>query len=613
MTFIMRLLVDNADVESADSNNPAVDLLIRTIIEEKVFDNEYIDTQAEVALGPQFDLQHRLGIASASKKRNTVISEGQIVEMKRVERLNIETGLYEPIVPDKDGQVKMISKKRINVSDDGPERETRVMLTVKKQYQRETFKETTESENSFDLDAVSLDGDESDASKEKQSLDLPKEGLETKINHWNLEDVNSMVSHEATDEMPSLHNSNDNIGTENPQNNLDEIRPRIVEPEHFDKTSILTESKETFMTKENRYKYAPSASTRYVETHSEVESPNKYFAKRTTLLLLACRIKKWSLVESILDNYTPNVNHKDAQGSNALHLTIKASNADMCKNMINRMKKNELKSEVDIDGKTALKLMTEMILNGSAHDEFDYLEEKILKITGQKKNPYRKHTPQVVVDKTKEQKFQLYRGQSCGFSFECLKPPVWTCRGNNCGVEVTLEKDLTFADLNHYSRHACSTEVRVRYKKGKIHIDQFKFECEDESDTDEIEVWSCMAEGCDATIKVDAENQLLIKALGLHNCQPSLKMEVDKNCGILGGHVFWKNPGDAYWYCDDQCCKRAGCKITTVGEGLVLKYPHTQGMHKRKEHRQAAEQVPADEGCAVEDDDDDAGFSGMFE
>ena len=50
-----------------------------------------------------------------------------------------------------------------------------------------------------------------------------------------------------------------------------------------------------------------------------------------------------------------------------------------------------------------------------------------------------------------------------------------------------------------------------------------------------------------------------------------------------------------------------------MGEGLVLKYPHTQGMHKRKEHRQAAEQVPADEGCAVEDDDDDAGFSGMFE
>ena len=52
-----------------------------------------------------------------------------------------------------------------------------------------------------------------------------------------------------------------------------------------------------------------------------------------------------------------------------------------------------------------------------------------------------------------------------------------------------------------------------------------------------------MDEGCDATIKVDAEEQLFIKALGLHNCQTSLKMEVDKNYGMLDGHVFWKNPG----------------------------------------------------------------------
>ena len=156
-----------------------------------------------------------------------------------------------------------------------------------------------------------------------------------------------------------------------------------------------------------------------------------------------------------MDTYTPNPNHKDAEGSNSLHLTIKANNADMCKKMINRVHRNELKSEVNIDGKNALKLMTEMILNGSTHIEFDFLEEKILKITGQKHNPYRKPKAQSKADflaTKKDQKLRLIRGESCGFSFECLKPPIWICRGNNCGVEITMEEDFSFKDLNHISR-----------------------------------------------------------------------------------------------------------------------------------------------------------------
>ena len=110
---------------------------------------------------------------------------------------------------------------------------------------------------------------------------------------------------------------------------------------------------------------------------------------------------------------------------------------------------------MNIDGKNALKLMTEMILNGSAHIEFDFLEEKILKITGQKHNPYRKPKAQSKADflaTKKDQRLRLIRGESCGFSFECLKPPIWICRGNNCGVEITMEEDFSFKDLNHISR-----------------------------------------------------------------------------------------------------------------------------------------------------------------
>ena len=329
MTFLMRLLVDNADISSADANDPAVDLLIRTIIEGNFFDNEYIDMKTEIDLGPQFDLQHRLGIISANKKRNSVIADGQIPAMKRVNKLNVETGDYEPIVPDKDGQVKMISKERIKVRDDGLEKKTRVMLTVKRPESKlqETIKEEFGSEGSSSLGALSVNGDESEDDNVKPSIDLPEEELETKISQWNLNDNEAMYSDDAnaSNKIPSLDLSKDHIGTKIHNKNIDEVRDRIVEPEHFDKTSILTDTDETFMTKENRYKYAPSASTRYVETHTEVETPSKYFAKKTTMLLLACKLRKWPLVESLMDTYTPNPNHKDAEGSNSLHLTIKAN------------------------------------------------------------------------------------------------------------------------------------------------------------------------------------------------------------------------------------------------------------------------------------------------
>ena len=119
MTFIMRLLVDNADQDSADSNDPCVDLLLKAIIEGQFFSDEYIDIQAELGLGPQFDLQHRLGLVSANKEKNSVFLDGQIIPVKRLVRKNLETGLYEPVVPEKDCQEKVISKQKVKISENG--------------------------------------------------------------------------------------------------------------------------------------------------------------------------------------------------------------------------------------------------------------------------------------------------------------------------------------------------------------------------------------------------------------------------------------------------------------------------------------------------------------
>ena len=451
MTFLMRILVDNADKENADSNDPGVDMLIKYIIERKYFTDEHIDSVAKLPLGTQFETQHYQGEVSENKVSNTVIVEGQIIPMKRVMKRNPDSGQYEPMECSKKGQEKMISKPRLKVREgkDGKEKETRIMLTVKKEHSEEEESVEEEYDSADSFEAVSLDEDNVESSNITPSLDLPD--IEDKIGPWKL-DEKALNYGTSSNEVDFSENSIESLSEDM---NINKIRDKIVEPEHFDKTSFITESKETFMTKEHRYEYAPSASTRYVETHSEVETPSPYFANKTTLLLLACRTKKWELVESLLDNYTPNTSHKDEKGSNALHLAIEANNPYIAKKIIGKMDNNVLKSEVNSTGKTALKLITEMILNGSPHDEFNSLEKAILQKTGQKQNPYR--TPKLSksemnVVKSKTQKLQLVRRISCGFTFQYLKPSVWVCAENNCGVGISVDEDITFKDLNHSKR-----------------------------------------------------------------------------------------------------------------------------------------------------------------
>ena len=99
MTFLMRLFSDNED--SLYVSTKRTDLLIKCIIEGKYFDDEYIKIEADVELATQFELQHRLGVKSVNKKKNLIISTDQLMKVKRIERLNVETGQYEKIVPDK--------------------------------------------------------------------------------------------------------------------------------------------------------------------------------------------------------------------------------------------------------------------------------------------------------------------------------------------------------------------------------------------------------------------------------------------------------------------------------------------------------------------------------
>ena len=300
MTFLMRLLVESTETKGK-LYVPEMDLLIQNLIKRKFFDAEYINTKSELELGPQFDQQHILGIASEHKKTNTVISKAQLIPTKRIEKLNTETGEYEPFAMD--GQIKVVSKDKVKVIENGEERTTRVMITAQKPEENISFHEYSSNEivdegcfqGDENLpDSVSLDNDESEDENQIKgpAIDLEEDCLESKIGRWT---ANVEPQHQ------------------------EEIKNKVLRPEHFDKTSVLTKSNETFMTKENKYKYAKSASTRFIETHSIIETPSKHYAKRTTLLLLSCRTEKWKITECILDDYSAaiDVGHKDAEGSNA--------------------------------------------------------------------------------------------------------------------------------------------------------------------------------------------------------------------------------------------------------------------------------------------------------
>ena len=226
MTFMMRLLLDS-------DNNEDINLLLQWIIEGGFFDEEYMNLKADTMdLSAQFDLQHRLGVVSANKERNTVVSNNQLVNIKRVQRQNPTTGQYEPFTEGTlTNQVKMISVKRVNVQEGGVERASRIMMTVKKHPDPKEVKSPSpnlddpstkilcipeESGSEDELgEAVSLNGDISEGEEGKERTDvigLPMDDLEKKIGQWTIEGI------------------------------LKTDPGKIAEPERFDQTSVITDT-----------------------------------------------------------------------------------------------------------------------------------------------------------------------------------------------------------------------------------------------------------------------------------------------------------------------------------------------------------------------------------
>ena len=147
-----------------------------------------------------------------------------------------------------------------------------------------------------------------------------------------------------------------------------------------------------------------------------------------------------------------DLSHKNAHGSNVLHLAIKSQNKLICRTIVQKFDKWELKTEVNAENKTALKIVTELVDDGDS--SLTFLGEKILEKTGQKQKPYRTPSSHNVVDKRQTQSSCMFRGKSCGYSFksQALDPSNWICLGDNCAVITVVKDDFYLVDPHHYNR-----------------------------------------------------------------------------------------------------------------------------------------------------------------
>ena len=93
-----------------------------------------------------------------------MLTEQQPIQVKRAQIFNFKTRIYERIFSSKDGQEKVLSKRKINVIEADKGKQTRIMVTGKRIHADET---------KFDLPPISVDGDLSDfESRDGGSLQL---------------------------------------------------------------------------------------------------------------------------------------------------------------------------------------------------------------------------------------------------------------------------------------------------------------------------------------------------------------------------------------------------------------------------------------------------------
>ena len=344
------------------------------------------------------------------------------------------------------------------------------------------------------------------------------------------------------------------------------------------------------MTKKNKYKVAPSASTRFIETIDTGDGPSKHYSNHITLTLLVCKTKKWDILRTLLSldpeefprtlQSTAKVKGKhpllltDGFGYKCLDLILESGQLGLIKRMFELIDPMRLKSQLQ-DILQRLKNLCE-----SEDDEYVQILLMVMDKTGLKYDKTRLGAlicNHIVLDVT---------GRSCSFEFKpSLGLMKWKC--SDCNVVVNTDETLKLEDNNHYFKHECKDKLsKVFNNMGEIELDKLRFqfsrddsEIGDSDDEDAKEAvtgnWMCSKKKCEAKINVDDEHVVVDDTEEfLHSCKPCLKLEVHATLDDVKYNLLSSS-------CDETLkwkCQNCLLELETSTDFKLLKF-YRKSMH----------------------------------
>lgn len=463
ITFLMSLLITSTVTKQRSVFEEELENLIEWILKEEYFEDDNISHKTNYELSAQFDLSHIHGIAKKSKAKNTVLDKNQLIPLKRVNRLNPDTGKYEKVSSEKPGQEKMLAKRNVKMIDeDGKVCEKRPMITVncpsepreeealneREDYfaERNSLVDDDSFEDNASVGVISDDDEELDMNNSNPN---PLSGLDESIDNDFITKCVEWKNVQSTKDLEQTIIKVEKWTLDQP-----DVQKKKRIKEHFDRSSVKSLSKETFKTKINKYKYAPSASTKFTDTYLEEETPSDLICRNTTLFLMACKANKWNIVMALLkldpQKYPSLLQnsgkmqsrhplyHQDDHCTNPLLLALQSEQIEICQIMIEIIDAHTLKTCTIYKDKTILKYVTEE-MSGSNSQKLliECIEAKI----GKKKK------------KKAQNKRVKMKGSSCGFMFQSLDPTNWKCIQCDARVKTRGNDDIIFiSDNNHYQR-----------------------------------------------------------------------------------------------------------------------------------------------------------------
>lgn len=562
MTLLMRMVLF-----SEENFGHWIDPLICYIIRARLFDDGYLGYQVKNGLAIRFQTSHIHDMVKDSKRENDVIEKDQIYKGYRIKKVNPDTQKLEEIKGTRqlDGQFKMMVMANVrNENGDFVQKPT-IITAENTNISKEVILEENEEDDTIEQNEGGLAEDRADEQEDSLSdfdfveresigsVDVSDfSGEEEQDEDIEQSEEFEKIERDGKEEIHFVESEQENSSTEE-ENKTQYVKGyvkevltskgKIVTPVHFNTAKVKTSanakstiSQQTYMTeKGGKYKVAPSASTRFIETVDAGEGPSRHYSNHITLTLLVCKTKKWDILSTIL-NKSPKSYPRtlqsttekkgkhpllmtDGLGHKCLDFILESEQFLLIERMFDLIDADKLKSQSD-------SILTKIKdLCKSTDDDYVGILFMVMHKIGKKydkSNLGNLLCSHVVLDVT---------GKSCGFEFKPYKGLTdWKC--SQCNVTVKTNDELELENNNHYISHECKFEFPcILNPSGHLLLEKLKFKNyggdeDDEEEGDVKDDWRCIKKNCKAMINVVGDKFTVEPSQEFqHSCKPNT-MEV---------------------------------------------------------------------------------------